>query len=348
MNIPSRVAVRLLSAIEERRLTAAALEEHLTRQPGPARAEHREIDPIERRARIWRAHDATARALEQRWAKAMRKLFTRQQKAVLSRLEGNRGRRALADGTPNVDELFDRQFWNSETIDDVEALYELVAAAGFARISQQFGINFDLDAPYAQEFIDARANQLAGQVTETTYQAIKDTLSEGAAAGESIPDLAVRVRDVFDVASTARSQMIARTEVISAYNGSASLAAAQLPDDVVGGQEWISTSDGRTREDHADADGQTVGVGEAFTVGGEQLAYPGDPSASPDNVINCRCTIGLLTPEQMPGAQPSTTAGRPNDPLLKDALEEMRKWLPGRDFDELAFRRGLRSQETAA
>lgn len=292
----------------------------------------------ERRARTWRAADATTRTLEARWAKAMRKLFARQQKAVLSRLEGNRGRRAIADGTPNPDELFDPEFWTGETADDVTALYELVASSGFARVSQQFGITFDLEAPFAQDFIEARSNQLAGQVTETTYGAIQDALAAGIGEGESIPDLAQRIRDVFDIASTSRSTMIARTETISAYNGSSSLAAQQLPDDVVGGQEWIAELDDRVRDAHADADGQVIGMDEAFVVDGEELAYPGDPGGSPDNVVNCRCTNAFLTPEELAdrGARFERRVSMPQ------ALTALALVAQGSTVDELALRRALK------
>jgi hypothetical protein len=323
---PSNIAARILLAVEARQLTAGDIDT----------IEHRETDDEarERRARVWRTADATVRTLEARWTKAIRKLFARQQKAVISRLEGNRGRRVRADGTPNPDELFDSDFWAAETVDDTEALYELVATAGFARVSAQFGINFDLEAAYARDFIEARVNQLAGQVTDTTYQTIKDALSAGVAEGESIPDLATRIRAVFDTADKVRAATIARTETISAFNGSASLAAAQLPDDVAGGQEWIATADGHTRDDHADADGQIVGMNEAFNVGGESLAYPGDPSGDPANVVNCRCAIGFLTPDEMPS--------RTTHVEHRIALAALAKINDNAPFDELALRQALR------
>lgn len=45
------------------------------------------------------------------------------------------------------------------------------------------------------------------------------------------------------------------------------------------------------------ADGQRVGVDEAFTVGGEKLMFPGDRShgASGWNIYNCRCSVKRLS-----------------------------------------------------
>jgi hypothetical protein len=53
---------------------------------------------------------------------------------------------------------------------------------------------------------------------------------------------------------------------------------------------WLAAVDERTRESHAQADGQEVNIDEAFIVDGEELMHPGDPSGSAENVINCRCT----------------------------------------------------------
>ena len=52
---------------------------------------------------------------------------------------------------------------------------------------------------------------------------------------------------------------------------------------------WNAVMDSATREAHADADGQTVGLNDTFEVGGESLTGPGDPAGSDENTINCRC-----------------------------------------------------------
>jgi uncharacterized protein with gpF-like domain len=66
-------------------------------------------------------------------------------------------------------------------------------------------------------------------------------------------------------------------------------------------KEWVSAQDERTRTsppdefDHIEADGQVVDMNEAFTVGGEQMMFPGDPGGSAGNIINCRCAVVYLT-----------------------------------------------------
>lgn len=56
-------------------------------------------------------------------------------------------------------------------------------------------------------------------------------------------------------------------------------------------KRWVAVGDSRTRDAHKHAHNQTVELNEAFNVGGEKLMYPGDPNGSPENVINCRCTM---------------------------------------------------------
>ena len=258
------------------------------------------VDQEARRARLWRNTDRKARVLEGRWERAFQRLFAKQRTATLSRLEGNRGRKLLkGDVRQSGDEVFDPAYWTEETRETADGLFEQVATTALADLADRFDIDFDLDDPLVRDFITSRANMLAGQVTDTTYQQITEALAAGVAEGEGIPDLVERVRHVFDVADKQRATVIARTEVVSAYNGAATMGATSLPGDVVAGAEWIATRDGRTRPAHASADGQIVPVGSRFSVGGDELAYPGDPIGRASNTVQCRCTVAYLTTEEM-------------------------------------------------
>lgn len=56
-------------------------------------------------------------------------------------------------------------------------------------------------------------------------------------------------------------------------------------------KEWLATLDSHTRHAHAVLDGQKRPVDEPFEVEGKKIMYPGDPSAAPELVYNCRCTL---------------------------------------------------------
>lgn len=96
-----------------------------------------------------------------------------------------------------------------------------------------------------------------------------------------------------------RGDTISRTEGLSVF----SQARQEAMDQVLGQagfdrstvrRTWRSVQDSRTRDSHLAMDGQTVGMDEPFVApSGEELMYPGDPSASPGERINCRCTIEM-------------------------------------------------------
>lgn len=234
-------------------------------------------------------------------------LFTRQRDAVLERFGGKRGnrlQRALEARAPEDDlaaSLFDREYWDAQTEDVVTPLLEHTLNLGAD--STELAIDFDLAAESVQEFITERTNMLVA-VNDGTYEDIQREMAEGVAKGESIPDLAARIEQIFGrmIDGTAdtqsRATTIARTEVLSAYSAGKASAGNQAPPDVVAGFEWIATRDSRTRDAHAAVDGQVIGRGERFSVGGSSMAYPGDPAGPTEQTINCRCTMVTLTPEQ--------------------------------------------------
>ncbi|MBQ8340289.1 MAG: hypothetical protein IJY16_07590, partial [Clostridia bacterium] len=58
-------------------------------------------------------------------------------------------------------------------------------------------------------------------------------------------------------------------------------------------RKWIATYDMRTRHAHALLDGQFAEVDEPFESEMGPIMFPGDHTAHPSNVYNCRCTLGV-------------------------------------------------------
>lgn len=77
--------------------------------------------------------------------------------------------------------------------------------------------------PWVDEYMGSRLDLIEG-IDDNLRERIALTLLEGAEAGETIPELARRVREVFGEAIDYRSELIARTETVVAY-GRASIAA---------------------------------------------------------------------------------------------------------------------------
>lgn len=85
----------------------------------------------------------------------------------------------------------------------------------------------------------------------------------------------------------------ARTMATSAENkGRMDSFARAESDGIILQKEWIATRDNRTRDWHAELDGQLKDRNEPFVNSMGEIMYPGDPHADPANTYNCRCTLG--------------------------------------------------------
>lgn len=150
--------------------------------------------------------------------------------------------------------------------------------------------------PLVIDWINKVSLSKAQQISRTTREQLRNILARGQQEGQGTGAIARAIREDFgDIIGRARSETIARTEMHGAANAAQYIAADSLG--VAMQREWIAADDERTRDDHAEASGQTVGMDEPFEVGGEELMQPGDPSGSPEQIINCRCTTGFIVIE---------------------------------------------------
>lgn len=152
---------------------------------------------------------------------------------------------------------------------------------------------------FATEYLQSALKRMVN-VGQGLWEDIRKELVAGSEAGESINQIAGRLTQ-FPSVSAYRARMVARTEVISSLNAGSYIQMLEydLGPDVT--KQWIATEDPRTRISHRHADNQSVNLTEHFTVdiyrddvktGDEEMEFPGDPTATPGNVINCRCTLG--------------------------------------------------------
>jgi len=138
------------------------------------------------------------------------------------------------------------------------------------------------------------SNQVGGlkvvQVASTTRDRIGRAIGEAVANGLSRRDTAkLIIERTGGQIATRRALTIAQTETHSAaMHGDLAAMNASGYDYQ---KEWLATGDARTRQHHADADGQKVPKDQPFHVGGELLQYPGDPEGAPRNTVNCRCQM---------------------------------------------------------
>lgn len=111
---------------------------------------------------------------------------------------------------------------------------------------------------------------------------------------------AYRRRDRADKLWWPQAARIARTETMVALNGG-TYAAAAAANEQTGDERWVqwwATADTRVRNSHWAAHMQVRKFGEPFRVGGHSLAHPGDPTGPPEEIINCRCSLLVLTTQE--------------------------------------------------
>jgi uncharacterized protein with gpF-like domain len=206
----------------------------------------------------------------------------------------------------------------------LEAVYLQMADAAIeafsARIVQQgkhLGLVLEVKEDFAQimrrralRYIQQEAlRRRIQRVTETTRRQIINAVDDGYRSGSTLPETASAVRSIIPTLARFRADAIARTETHGAANYGSQEAAKETGLPLR--KEWLAAQDERTRTiepqgeekpdefGHAQIDGTVIGMDDAFAVpmrdgGTEALMYPGDPSGSPGNTVNCRCTLGYI------------------------------------------------------
>lgn len=119
-------------------------------------------------------------------------------------------------------------------------------------------------------------------------QHLNSAITQGILQGKSIPDIAKNLQQVTDMGRRAAVRN-ARTMMTGAQNSGRIDAYERASDLGIKIQkEWMATLDTRTRDSHAEMDGERVDWDDKFS---NKLMYPGDPSGPPEEVYNCRCTL---------------------------------------------------------
>ena len=168
------------------------------------------------------------------------------------------------------------------------------------------GQGIPLCFPLDQESM-VRAVQLDSKISEGLYNAIGENVAElkksitaevarGIATGASFSDIARNLRtrmtgDGYDRAGGMlyRSKLIARTEghrIQCQATMDACHKAKEKGADVV--KQWDATLDAKTRDSHAQVDGEIRELDKPFSNG---LMFPGDPVGGAAEVCNCRCAL---------------------------------------------------------
>lgn len=152
---------------------------------------------------------------------------------------------------------------------------------------------------------------------------IANAVTQGIIQGESIPEIAARIARDTGHANNAAMTRYARTAMTGAQNAGRIEVMRESEDMGIKVKKlWIATLDDRTRDAHADLDGQTADVNEPFENALGPIMYPGDPNADDANIWNCRCTLGFEYAEY-------PSHGMRRDNMTGELIEDMTydEWL---------------------
>lgn len=128
---------------------------------------------------------------------------------------------------------------------------------------------------------------------------IQNAVIHGILQGETLDEIARRLAEETGEKALNVLRRNARTAYTGAMNAGSLMAMERARDDfgIRLQKRWMAIFDDKTRTAHARLDGQVRDVDEPFDSLLGEIMYPGDLSAEPANVWNCRCYMDEFYPE---------------------------------------------------
>lgn len=172
------------------------------------------------------------------------------------------------------------------------------------------------------------------------YRKVENSITQGIIQGKPIPEITKGLVEDLQAQNESKMTMFARTGMTGAQNaGRMDAMHRQQELGIKVRKKWIATNDDRTRDSHADLDGQIVDVDEPFQTTNRDgspayIDYPGDPTADPEQTYNCRCTMVYVYPdiEELLAAEEGSIDIEPAPEAREMSYEE---WIEANENREL-------------
>ena len=245
---------------------------------------------------VWRKVIKSTEKLEKDFEGKIKKAFFKMRQAILAWLNGQG--KSKADDIPFQLNRPIRDISNitakpmKKLKKEADILYELLMIAGIETLLLDFSHAPDVDIlalPATREWLADKVIQLTGPdgIKRTIDKQLNRTIMQGIENEETIDQIADRVRGKFNSAAN-RAKTIARTESFSSINYGRNKL---IEESDYKKKIWITALDEKVRDSHSMMHGTVIEAnGKAkWNVGGSELAFPGDPSGPPEEIINCRC-----------------------------------------------------------
>lgn len=262
---------------------------------------------------VWKNYLSKQIPIEKKFKKKVERFFFEQKNAVLKRLYENFSKGIhdiVVRGT--ADDLLNSQEEIAKLSKYFQPLYTVSLETGAEMIFEEIGAGTFAFEPLNNDvlgYIEARLTKIPPAIVNTVKEGLRKTLTSGISKGETVHELAERVKEIYKMAST-RATTIARTESGSSISRG---RQNEMKKQGVKRHRWLTAQDEEVRPtspsgkaDHRSLDGSIANVGDKFRyVSGSKsgtfskLAYPGDMTAPAGEVINCRCmTLAIVEEDE--------------------------------------------------
>ena len=238
---------------------------------------------------LWQAHWRSRQATIKLYASKFNRALMLARSRVLANLDKYVGK-AIEQKVAVADLNFDLADWEDGLVVEFGKAGRTALNTAGRQAKAEVGQTDDAwTMPPAKvvSFLKGRENFLR-DIADSVHQAIEEQLIQGIEGGETMQELADRVRGTFNGISRGRAMVIASTETAAAYGAARQEALEQSG---VEWKQWLTSGNDNVRPTHEAAEGQTRRINEPFTVGGASLMHPGDGSlgAGPEETVNCHC-----------------------------------------------------------
>lgn len=248
----------------------------------------------ERKMALWSAFESRVKTREKSFQQIARKYLDRQWADVKTKLAALRSLTGVTAET-----VFDAKDETDRYVKAFKPWYrDHFIRAGNAGMQASKGKLFD-DAEFKGDggfqFTPEQEARLlemifnsGTKVNETTIGVIYAELRQAQAANLTVEEFTQEIWKSVVEFDPWRARLWARTETAKIDNFGTDEGIKQI--EFVDMKGWLCSNVPTSRPEHIAADGQEVNVNDKFLVGGELMAFPGDPDASAAMVCNCLCS----------------------------------------------------------
>jgi len=228
--------------------------------------------------------------LEEEMNRTLRKILDQQRKEMLTAMaDFHRGRSEVKAFTDNNIMATVISIINFDKIEaKLKSIVKRIVGEGHDSVEKELDLNIT-HTPGFQELMENRILADVKNLEADLRKRLQGELLTGWQAGEGIDGLKARIQETWDNKNltSARAEMIARTETQIAYNGGRYNAAVASSVPLM--KQWNAFFDNRTGEDSKKLEGQIRPLKQDFFDKENMQFIP-----YPPNRPNCRCRVDFI------------------------------------------------------